>query len=1066
MEQYLHRFKFLAYTYIICMLIPLATFAQERIQLSGTIFDENNQSIPGVNIVIEGTSNGTITDSDGNFTITADKGSVLVFSYMGYSTIKQTVNNNSPIKINMQPDLVGLDEVVVIGYGVQKKKLVTGATAQVKGDELQKKNGTNALQALQGKTSGVNITSTSGQPGEGMKVIVRGTGTLNNSAPLYIVDGVQVGSIDYLNNSDIESIDILKDAASAAIYGAQGANGVILVTTKQGKTGFSQVSFDAYYGWQNRPKKIEMLNANEYANMVNREFQNSGGTYANAPFVGTDGKVQLPMYIKDANGNPINANTDWLDEMFVKNAVTQNYNLAATGGSETSTYSISIGYTGQEGIVGGSDVSNYQRSNGRANSEHKLYNGRVKVGEHFMFANTKKNGLGVGNIYGNSLRGAFNVTPLMPVYDNNGDYFNSNSTTNEDFNLLSKTYGNTFFDHTVSNPYAAMMLTNQNETKTQNLLADLYTEIEIISNLKLRTTFGIDYSSSDYRSFTPIYELSNTNSKTRTSASQNMSKNMTWNLDNVLSYHIEFENHNIDLMAGNSIRSYKGSWVNAKNSDLAFNDFKHAYISNATYTGETGEFLSVGGAPTDENKMLSYFGRIQYNLKETYMFNVVLRADGSSKFADGNRWGYFPSVSAGWVLSNESFLEGTSNWLNFLKLRGSWGQNGNSNIDAYAYLAPIAFTNATYPIGNGEGAIVNQNGSYPSKLSNENLKWETSEQIDLGFDARLLDSKLSVEFDFYRKNTKDWLVEAPVVATAGADAPYINGGSVVNSGVELSLGYNSKVGDFSYSINANASYNKNKVGSIPTEDGIIHGATNSLYNNSEEFYRAADGHPIGYFWGYKTNGIFQTNAEAQNATVTPLQSKPVAGDMKYVDVNGDGKITEADKTDIGDPNPDLMYGLTISLEYKAFDFSLVGNGVAGNQIVQSYRGHGKYDNYTKDIYNNSWSPTNTGAKYPRVTNDNINWKFSDIYIHKGDYFRISNITLGFDIAKVINIKNLSQFRIYTQVQNLYTFTSYNGMDPEIGYGLDNGSTDRFSSGIDLGYYPRPRTVLFGVNLKF
>jgi len=412
-------------------------------------------------------------------------------------------------------------------------------------------------------------------------------------------------------------------------------------------------------------------------------------------------------------------------------------------------------------------------------------------------------------------------------------------------------------------------------------------------------------------------------------------------------------------------------------------------------------------------------------------------------------------------------MESTSGFMPFLKLRASWGQNGSSNADAFNYLAPIKFTQATYAFGSVEGVSIN--GAYPNRLSNKDLKWETSEQLNFGFDARFFSNMFLVNFDWYRKVTKDWLIVAPVYATAGTDAPYINGGNVINSGGELALTLNGSTGGFNYQLNVNGAYNKNNVTDIPTEDGIIHGATNTLYNNSSEFYRAESGHPIGYFWGWETDGIFQTTDEVQqhvNSEGILIQSNAKPGDLRYVDQNDDGVLNDLDKIDLGDPNPDFLYGLSFSCNYKGIDFLVIANGVAGNQIVQSYRSHtDKYANYTTEILDR-WTGPGTSNTIPRVTNNNVNYKFSDIFVKNGSYFRISNITLGYDLSTLFKVRQIGQIRIYASVQNLCTFTKYSGMDTEVGYGFDNGVTDRFSSGIDLGYYPRPRTILAGVTIKF
>jgi TonB-linked SusC/RagA family outer membrane protein len=1019
-------------------------------QVTGLVTDSSNEPIPGASILEKGTMNGTITEVNGRYTIEVNEGATLVFSFIGFESLEIPIDGRSSIDVTLQEAITGLDEVVVVGYGVQKKKLITGATSQVKGDILENRNSTDPLQALQGQAAGINITSTSGQPGEDMKVNIRGLGTIGNSGPLFIVDGVQTGGIGYLNPSDIESIDVLKDAASAAIYGSRAANGVVLITTKQGKKGTTRVSFDGYYGLQSRAKEIEMLNSQQYGMIMNEQHINSGGSPSNLPFNLND----LPAYTESGP-----ADTDWLGEMFVDNAVTQNYSLNVSGGNDMGVYSLGLSYTGQEGIVGGKDNSFYERYNGRFNSEKELFEGNVRIGQHLTFAYTNNNGISVGNQYSNTLRGAFNVSPLHPMYDDNGEFFNAASSTIVD------QHGNTYWNSLEGHPYASMVLGNQNTNNDQKLLGDVYAEIDVLEDLTFKTTFGIDYYANERRTYTPIYELSDYAFSDYSEASQRMGKGLTYNFDNILTYNKRFGLHNVEGMVGISSRQYNGSWMYSSNADVAFDDLDHAYINNTT--NQEWAKLSLQGAPEAEDKLLSYFGRVQYNYDETYMFNVVFRADGSSKFAEGNRWGYFPSLSAGWVMSNESFMEDLS-FLNFFKLRASWGQNGNQNISSFQYMAPIKFTQATYAFGDTEGE--NTNGSYPSRLSNEDLKWETSEQLNIGFDANLLNNHLTVNFDWYEKTTKDWLVIAPVLATAGTDAPFINGGSVINSGLELVLGYNNNLGDFRYSVNLNGAYNQNEVQEIPTEDGIIHGAGNTLFSNSPEFYRAESGHPIGYFWGYETDGVFQNTGEVQDHTNpdgTIIQPKAKPGDVRFVDQDNDGKLNDDDKVELGDPNPDFVYGLSVNLNYRAFDFYLNGNGVAGNQIVQSYRGHtDKYANYTTAILDR-WNGEGTSNRIPRVTNSNVNYnQFSDLFIQDGDYFRISNVTLGFDVAKVMEMGYFSKFRVYASVQNLYTFTSYNGMDPEVGYGLDNGETDNFSSGIDLGYYPRPRTILFGINVNF
>ncbi len=1050
--------KMIILTIISCFFFQYNIYAQET-AIAGTVTDANGLTLPGVNIVIKGTTTGAVTDANGEFSINAKPSDILIVTYIGYEKKEVEVGDRKIVKITLAEDVSQLNEVIVIGYGTQKKKLITGATSQVKGEQIEKRNAIGALESVQGTVAGLNITPTSGQPGSDMKVNIRGLGTIQNATPLYIVDGVQTGDISYLNPADIASFDVLKDAASAAIYGNQAANGVILITTKKGEIlqdgsgqkSYSQVTFDAYYGYQDREKKISTLNTEEYAMIMNEQHLNSGGSPSTLPFNMND----LPAYTSEGV-----ANTDWLNEMFVNDAVTENYVVGFNGGTQYSSLSMSLSYTGQQGIVGGEDLSDYNRYGARINSEHKLFEGVLNVGENFTFSYVKSRGISVGNQYDNTLRGAFNTSPLLPVYDNDGNFFNSASETIVD------QHGDTYWNDQEANPYASMVINNQNINRSQKLIGNIFAELNFTKNLKFRTSLGMDYWASSYRTYTPIYQLSIYSFSDHSKVTQEMQSGIGLTWDNQLTYTKNIGKHHLTGMVGSSAQQYSGTWLYGENVDLAFNDMEHAWLDNATnITNIT--LMSIEGAPLEDNRMMSYFGRVQYNYNETYLFNATFRADGSSKFADGHRWGYFPSLSAGWVMTNQDFMENIKGVLPYFKLRGSWGQVGNCNIDPFQYLAPISFTNAQYNFGDEEG--VSYTGSYPSRLSNPDLTWETSEQLDFGFDAGLFNSNLFVNFDYYRKISKNWLIKAPVLATAGTEEPFINGGDVHNNGVELGVTWQDNAGEFQYRVNVVGAYNKNEVTNIPTEDGIIHGAANSLYNNSTEFYRCESGHSIGYFWGFETDGIFQTGSEvtsyvSSDGTVIMPNAQP--GDLRYVDQNDDGVINDDDKIDLGDPNPDFSFGITFSCDWKGLDFMLVANGVMGNQIVQSYRGQsGMYSNYT-DYILDRWTGPGTSNSVPRVTNTNINYRFSDIFVQNGDYLRLSNITIGYDLARVIKIKSLSQFRIYASVQNLYTFTNYTGMDPDIGYGLDNGVTDMFSSGIDLGFYPHARTFLFGINIKY
>ena len=1013
--------------------------------VKGTVISgSDNEPLIGASVMVEGTKNGAVTDLDGNFAISAKNGQTLEVSYLGFITQKVKVTG-SVINVTLLEDKQSLDEVVVVGYGVQKKKLVTGATVQLKGDDIAKLNTTNPLSAMQGQTPGVNIVSTSGQPGASMSVTIRGLGTVGNSQPLYLIDGVG-GDITTLNPADIESIDVLKDAASAAIYGAQAANGVVLVTTKSGKEGVSKITYDGYVGWQTLGRKFEMLNANQYMQIMDEALLNS--------YMSPIDWTSLSA-IRDANGNVYN--TDWIDQAVDNGALTTSHSLAFTGGSKTSTYSISGGYTGQDGLIGGSDVSYYKRYNLRANSEHKMWNGLVVIGEHVGFVYKDSRGMGTGNIYNNNLRSAFSTSPLVPVYDANGNYY---STVDSDWN---KNDGN---------PYGTMMMNRYNQSKNTSVDANVYVQIEPIKNLKFKTVFGLSYGGSNYRSFTPIYKFTpqSGNGITKVNQSNGNGTSLVWT--NTLTYDFDIKDHHISALLGSETTKYDGESTGSYGVNLTagFDDWEHAYVEN-TEKGHADR--KVSGGPYDATRGQSFFARLGWSWKDRYMVNATMRADGSSKFAKGHRWGYFPSVSAGWTLTEEDFMKSAASWLDFLKLRLSWGQVGNANINCYQYLAPVTTSKTNYNFGATGGTDAWVMGAYTERLANEKVKWETSEQYNVGLDARFLRQRLSLTLDGYIKSTKDWLVQAPIRATAGTGGPVINGGDVKNKGIEVGLSWNDNIGrDFTYSVGANFAYNHNEVGNIPTLDGIIHGKDNQIYSNAEEFYRAENGHAIGYFWGYKTAGLFQNQKEindwiAAGNGIYQADVKP--GDVKYVDVNHDGVINASDKVDLGNGLPKYTFGFNFNLAWKGFDLSANFTGAAGFQIAQSYRNpDSSQANYSRRILKR-WTGEGTSNEIPRVTYGDVgNWLFSDLYLQDGDYIRLQNLTMGYDFKKLISWKGLSKMRLYFQVQNLFTLTKYDGMDPEIGSfnGTDGNSSDSWVSGVDMGYYPHPRTFIVGLNLAF
>ena len=1029
-------------------LIPFWAIAQ-TVTISGNVKDSSGTPVIGASVLEKGTTNGIITDFGGNFTLSVESNSTLVISFVGYKTQEINVNGQTSFNVVLKEDTEVLEEVVVVGYGVQKKKLVTGATVQVKGDDLQKLNTVSALGALQSQSPGVNITQSSGMPGEGYKVNIRGMGTIGSSAPLYVIDGVAGGDINMLNPADIESIDVLKDAASAAIYGARAANGVILVTTKQGKTGKVRVSYDGYYGVQQIAKKPELLNAKQYMEIMDRK----DGAY--------DWESLLPSSLYKSIMDGTWNGTNWLDEATNNNAPTQNHAFNITGGNEFSKFSLGLSYTSQEGTIGKPVEPNYERYTARINSDHVVLKNNdfdvIKFGENMTYSYSEKSGIGIGNIYWNDVHNFLVANPLLPVYDSEGNYYDQDDKVADGWG----------FEPNAANPIASMVYQRgKNLTRNHAFRGNFYLEIQPIKNLKYKTSFGYRFNSSSYRSYTDKFNLSAATINTNDKVTQTQSMDLAWTWENTLSYSLKKNYHAFDAVIGQSMEKWGiGENVSATNANSLFPGlFDYAYLSNTQ--GINSSLTTVSGAPQTAGRLASFFGRVNYNYNEKYMFSATLRADGSGNFARGNRWGVFPSFSAGWVITNESFMESVQNWMDFLKIRASWGQNGNSDITNFQYLSTIAFdAQNSYVFGTDK--VTQTTGAYANILPDKDISWETSEQLDLGIDARFFNSRLGLAFDYYHKVTKDWLVQAPILASYGTGAPYINGGDIVNKGFEIALNWNERIRDFNYGINFNLSHNKNEVTRIANTEGIIHGPSDVLTAMSGgEIYRAEVGYPIGYFWGYKTAGVFQNQAQV-DATKAKL-STAAPGELIFVDVNGDGEISEADKTMLGDPNPDFRMGFSFNLGYKGWDLSVTTNGAFGQQVVKSYRqylGETK-QNFTTDVYE-CWNGEGTSNTMPSIykMESSESWKnFSDIFVEDASYLRIQNITLGYDFKKLFPKMPLEQARIYLSVLNAYTFTGYSGMDPEVG--ASGNDSYSWASGIDLGFYPSPRTYMVGVNLKF
>lgn len=1048
---------------------------QSEGQIYGTVTDINGEPLIGATVMVKGTQTGTATDIDGKFQLKAKKGDTILISYVGYETSEVKVGDSPEINVVLQENDNNLDELVVVGYGTQKKKLVTGATFQVAGDQIAQMNTSNALTAMQSSAPGVQITQSSTQPGKGFKVNIRGMGTIGESSPLLVIDGIVSGTandgLNGINPNDIESVDVLKDAASAAIYGARAANGVILVTTKQGKEGKVSITYDGFVGWSNPYRRPGTLNAQQYMQVINETNFNTYGT-------ATNWGALVPQSILDKVNNGWQGE-DWFDLYRNKNAFQQSHALSLTGGNERSKFAISVNYSKQDGILGGDNASDYSRYGGRINSEHILLKNDnhsiITIGENLSYWYHSSHDLAEGNGYSNIMQPVYSNSPLVPAFNEDG--------TPTNFSQNGTGWSSMIF----SNPYEGFingMYNSLNRSRDFGVGATFYVIVEPIKNLKYRGQINTGYGASNYRSTTMPYSASSTSASSNYGLQQNAYQNSSMSIENTISYVLPtFGKNNIDVMIGQSIE--KSNW--SSGLSMAFSDspdnLNSLVLNGWDFTIPSNMANMTGYSGYDnprEGRIASFFGRANYNYDEKYLLTAIVRRDGSNNFARGHRWHTYPSVSAGWVMTNEKFMENAYSVMDFFKIRASWGQNGNCQVDNFFYLSNIGFSPTDYAdygykFSSDMMQTVNgiyQTGAYAKNVPNENLTWETSEQWDLGFDARFLQSRLAVTFDWYIKKTKDWLVQAPLNDVLGyEEAAMINGGDVENKGVELALSWNDNIGgDFLYHVNVNAAYNKNRVTRLATSSGKIgDDISSSLFENSSYVSLVEVGHPIGYFSGMSHSGIWQTQEQIETARAAgqAVLSTAQPGDFIWDDYNNDGVITlDGDRHEIGDPNPDWTLGINLGFNYKGFDFSAAGSGAFGMQAMQCYRTAllaNQYLNYTVDVLDR-WHGAGTSNTVPRlvVGSENNQW-VSTYYMQNCDYFKLQNITIGYDFASQFKTP-FQQLRLYAQLQNLCTITKYKGVDPEIG--SNGGTTYSWIRGLDTGLYPSARSFVVGVTVKF
>ena len=990
----------------------------QNIEVKGVVTDQTSgQPIPGVNIIVAGTSKGTSTDFDGNFELRdVSLNSVLVFSYLGYKTQQITVVDRSPIMVALEEDAQALDEIVVIGYGTQTKKEITGAVGVVTSETIDALKPTRIEQALQGQIAGVNITSQSGSPGGGVTINIRGISTNGDSRPLILVDGNVIEDLSVLNPNDIESINVLKDA-TAGIYGVRAANGVVLITTKNGRKEMPlSIEYAAYGGFQQTTRKIPVLNATEYAALVNEAYAAGGST---------------PPFSDLSN---LGQGTDWQDEVF-ENAPVFNHSITFEGGGKRSSYSFSSSFLKQDGIVGG-NKSNFTRFTKRLNYNLDILD-NLKLITGVTHTGSSKANL-IESALGSVLFNALNMAPTMTVRDANGDYTIAEGLGNEVINPIAQT----------ANAY--------DRTRVDRISANAGLSYNFLKHFTAQANIQYNYSEVRHKIFSPIvfYGSGKVFNKDRSEVFEGKDFYEDYTFDAFIKYENKINDiHNINVLLGTSVFKTTGEFTGFRGYDIINNDPKNASIELASDVEDINQAL--GRNPTFDSRLLSYFARLQYDYKGKYLLSAVIRRDGSTKFGPDNKFGYFPSGSIGWIASEEDFLS-DSKVFNFLKFRASYGILGNDRIADYRYVSLL----------NGEGTYVFNDelvfGKAIGAVANPGIKWEKQKTFDVGADMRFLNSKIDITADYYQRRTEDLLVVPQVsgllgTAAPGSGPPVVNAGIVENKGFEFAIGYNDNFSDnFKFGIKYNVTTLKNEVISVTADGGYLQGGSFGVGQDPPS--RMEAGYPIGYFRGFVTDGIFQNQSEVE--AYPTINDAVVPGDLRFVDINNDGFINDDDKTDIGNPLPDATMGLNISMEYKNFDFSAYAFASVGNEIVRNYERNQNLTN--RSIYFlDRWSGEGTSNETPRVTTGaNSNILFSDYFVEDGSFIRLQNVQLGYTFNYDSESSKVDRLRIYVTASNLVTLTKYRGYDPTASSGAPIGG------GIDQGFYPNPKSFLLGLNIKF
>lgn len=1032
------------FTTLLFLLQAGLLFAQQssgKITVTGIITGtEDQQPLIGVNVLEKGTTNGTVSDIDGSYSLNVNANAVLVFSYVGYETKEVAVEGRTTVNVALDPASQVLEDVVVVGYKKEIKSDISAAVSSVKAKDIEKLQVLGVDQALQGQVPGLQVTQATGAPGDDIAVRIRGAGTLGNNNPLFIIDGVPTtGNINMFSTNDIESIEVLKDGAAAAIYGSRAANGVIVITTKKGKAGKPQFTFDAYTGFQEVFSLPELLNAEEYLTIRNEAIANANTL--------RDPRRQLETY------NPAILDTlpdvDWLDEVF-RVAPIQRYSLSATGGGDGGTYYVLGEYLNQQGIYRGQGFEKYTlRLNGEIGGKSKF-----KIGNNIALSFTDRDiigssgdGAGPGNEL-SGIRYALIAAPVFPIRYDNGQYINTSTELGDPM----------LFGDGNANPLAFIDATDWNQQRYR-IFGNVYVDWEILKGLSFRTNLGGDFFFQNEKLFkerlsAAIYDPSSL------SEGRVFEQNLIWN--NLLNYNQTFGKHRVSGLLGMEAIQNKANYLGASANNFFRTDPLFRYLDNSV----TEDISNVGisGIET-EWALLSYFAQVGYTFDNRYVINAAVRRDGSSRFGRDNRYGVFPSLSVAWNVSNEPFFA-NADFISSLKLRASWGQLGNQEIGVYPYSSLVATGQRVYVFGD---QIVT--GARVIETGNQNIRWETTTQLDFGLEFSLFKDRLSFIADYYEKRSSDILVRVPIPQAGGAqNPPFVNAGEVENKGLELAIIYKNSIGDFQYSINANIATIRNEVLSLADSEPILGGFGLS----DGPITRTEPGYPIGSFFLYKMEGIFQSQEEIDASPFQSVDTRP--GDVKFADINGDNVIDDKDRAHLGNPFPDFNYGLQANFAYKNFDLSILGQGVQGNDVYFLF-GNFAYETQSRGFNSyreilNRWTPTNTNTDIPKVSVDdrNGNRRVSTRFLEDGSYFRIRNITLGYNFKELIKTNAIGGFRVYLSVQNAFTFTKYPGLDPEIQANTNDTRGFNVSSdlavGIDWGTVPAPRIYTAGVRLDF